>query len=113
MQQHYVGPPQGYSAPPPQQQGYPPQQQPFGRGGPVQQAAVPPGYVPQFNPAADPDFVSRTKKDQADPSDHSFSTPELLSRYATLYVFGFVTAVGLVIWLLPHIIKIGQALGLD
>ena len=109
----YAGPPQGYG--PPQNQGYPPASG-YGRPpgpGPVGQAAVPPGYVPQFDPAADGDHVSRTKKDAADPADHSFTTPELFSRYATMYVAGFLSAAGLVIWLLPHIIKIAQALGLD
>jgi len=112
----YAGPPQGYG-PPPGSRGYPPPGYgapgPGPGPGPVGQAAVPPGYIPQFDPSADGDHVSRTKKGQADPSDHSFTTPELVSRYATMYVFGFVSAVGLVIWLLPHIIKIAQALGLD
>jgi len=110
----YAGPPQGYGQPPPGR-GYPPQNSGYGPGpgGPVPQATVPPGYIPQFDPSADGDHVSRTKKGQADPADHSFTTPELFSRYATLYVAGFVSAVALVIWLLPHIIKIAQALGLD
>jgi len=100
----YVGPPQGYQQPPQQRPppGYP--------GGPVAQAIVPPGYVPAFNPAQDPDFVPRGYKDAPHPGEHNFTTPELLTRYASVFVGGFVTCGIVVIWLMDPIIRIYEAI---
>ncbi len=103
---NYVGPPQPWNNQPQQ----PGMQQSMGgqQQGAVAAATVPPNYQPQFDPANDPAYA-RGHQNYPHPGEHFFTTKQLITRYASIFVAGVIGGGALMFYMFPIIVRVVTA----